>query len=61
MLILNVMWKELKIVSNKNNNASYNKKDQDHIPKSFLDHFSIVCVDDKFSKQVGLYRGKCSL
>ena len=35
---------------------SYTKKYQDHIPCSFA--CKLVCVDDKFSKDVVLYRGK---
>ena len=41
MLILNAMWKELKIVIN--NNTSHTKKYQDHIPNSFA--YKFVCVD----------------
>ena len=37
-------------------NASYNEKYQDHIPCSFA--YKVVCVDNKFSKDVVLYRGK---
>ena len=35
---------------------SYTQKYQDHIPCSF--DYKVVCVDDKFSKDVVLYRGK---
>ena len=35
---------------------SYTKKYQDRIPCSFA--YKLVCVDDKFSKDVVLYRGK---
>ena len=35
---------------------SYTKKYQDHIPCSFA--YKLVCVDDKFSKDIVLYRGK---
>ena len=42
--------------SDKNNNTSYTKKYQDHIPNSF--DYKTVCVDNKFSKQVVLSRGK---
>ena len=35
---------------------SYTKKYQDHIPCSFA--CKVVCVDNKFSKDVALYRGK---
>ena len=35
---------------------SYTKKYQDHIPCSFA--YKVVCIDNKFSKDVVLYRGK---
>ena len=35
---------------------SYTKKYQDHVPCSFA--YKVVCVDDKYSKDVVLYRGK---
>ena len=35
---------------------SYTTKYQDHIPCSFA--YKAVCIDDKFSKDVALYRGK---
>ena len=35
---------------------SYTKKYQDHIPCSFA--YKLVCVDNKFSKDVVLHRGK---
>ena len=35
---------------------SYTKKYQDHIPCSFA--YKLVCVDDKFSKDVVLYKEK---
>ena len=38
------------------NNASYTKKYQSHILFSFA--YKVVCIDDKFSKSVVLYRGK---
>ena len=42
------------------NNSSYTEKYQDHIPCSFA--YKIVCLDNKFSKKVVLYRGKkCNL
>ena len=45
------------VQSNDNdNNASYTKKYQEHIPCSFA--YKVVCNDDKFSKPVVLYRGK---
>ena len=39
-----------------NDYFSYTSKYQDHIPCSFA--YKLVCVDDKFSKDVVLYRGK---
>ena len=42
--------------SGRGDNTSYTKKYQDHIPNSFA--YKVVYVDDKFSKQVVLYRGK---
>ena len=45
--------------SNKNNNTSYTEIYQDHIHCSFA--FKVVCIDDKLSKSVVLYREKkCS-
>ena len=38
------------------NNGSYTEKYQDHIPCSFA--YKLLCVDNKFSKDVILYRGK---
>ena len=35
---------------------SYTKKYQDHIPYSFA--YKVVCIDNKFSKDVAFYRGK---
>ena len=35
---------------------SYTRKYQDHIPCSFA--YKVVCIDDKFSKDIVLYRGK---
>ena len=42
--------------SNRNNNTSCTEKYQDHIPCSFA--YKVVCIDDRFSKPVVLYRGK---
>ena len=39
-----------------NENVSYTKKYQEHIPCSFS--FKVVSIDNKFSKDVVLYRGK---
>ena len=38
------------------NNGSYTEKYQGHIPRSFA--YKVVCVDNKFSKKVVLYRGE---
>ena len=43
-----------KKVSNKN--GSYTEKYQRHIPYSFA--YKVVCVDNKFSKDVVMHRGK---
>ena len=37
-------------------NSSYTRKYEDHIPCSFA--YKVVCIDNKFSKKVVLYRGK---
>ena len=37
-------------------NGSYTEKYEDHIPCSFA--YKVVCVDNKFSKDVVMYRGK---
>ena len=42
--------------SDRNNNTAYTEKYQDDISCSFT--YKVVCVDDKFSKSVVLYRGK---
>ena len=42
--------------NDRNNTTSYTEKYQQHIPFSFA--YKFVCVDDKFSKSVVLYRGK---
>ena len=42
--------------SNRSENTSYTEKYWDHIPCSFA--YKVVCVDDKFSKPVVLYRGE---
>ena len=36
--------------------ASYTQKYQDHIPCIFA--YKVVCVDDKFTNQIVVYRGK---
>ena len=41
--------------SDKKSNASYTKTYQTNIPCSFA--YKVVCIDDKFSKPVVLYRG----
>ena len=43
-------------VSDRKNNTLYTEKYQKHIPCSFA--YKVVCVDDKFSKPVVVYRGK---
>ena len=42
--------------SSDKNNGSYTEKYQDHIPCSFA--YKVICIDNKFSKKVVLYRGK---
>ena len=42
--------------TNKDGNASYTEKYQEHIPCCFT--YKIVCIDDRFSKPVALNRGK---
>ena len=44
------------VKSNKKTRFSYRAKYQDHIPCSFA--YKLVCVDNKFSKPVVLYRGE---
>ena len=44
------------VKSSDKNNVSYTEKYQDHITSSFA--YKVVCVDNKFSKDVVLYRGK---
>ena len=39
-----------------NNNISYTRKYQDHIPCSFA--YKVVCLDNKYSKKIVLYRGR---
>ena len=36
--------------------GSYSKKYQDHVPCSFA--YKLVCVDDKFSKEIVIFRGE---
>ena len=36
--------------------GSYSKKYQDHVPCSFA--YKLVCVDDKFSKSIVVFRGE---
>ena len=38
--------------------GSYTKKCQDHIPCSFA--YKVVCVDERFTKQIFVYRGENS-
>ena len=44
------------VKSSDKNNGSYTEKCHDHITCSFA--YQVVCVDNKFSKDVILYRGK---
>ena len=37
-------------------NISYTKKYQHHIPYRFA--YKVVCIDDRFTKDIGTYRGK---
>ena len=39
-----------------NNDILYTRKYQDHIPCSFA--YKVVCVDNKYSKKIVLYRGR---
>ena len=43
--------------NDKNNNGSHTEKYQSHIPCDFT--YKVVCIDDRFSKPVVLYKG-CS-
>ena len=45
-----------RVESNHKNNGSYTEKYQDQIPSSFA--YKVVCVDNKFSKKIVLYRRK---
>ena len=42
--------------NDRNKNTSYTEKYQDHIPYSFA--YKFVCIDDRFSKPLVLYREK---
>ena len=42
--------------SDRSDNTSYTKKYQEYIPCSFA--YKVVCVDNRFSKPVALYREK---
>ena len=42
--------------SSDKNNGSYTEKYQDHTPCSFA--YKVVCIDNKFSRRVVLYRGQ---
>ena len=44
------------VKSSNKNNGSYTEKYQAHIPCSFA--YKVVCIDNKFSRNVVLYRGK---
>ena len=54
MLIFSVFLKKLSVIIK--NNSSYTEKYQSNISYSFA--YKVVCIDNKFSKQVVLYRGK---
>ena len=59
MLILNVMWKKSRVMIKVVIEVIVPhtlKKYQDHVPCSFA--YKVVCVDDKFSKPIVLYRGE---
>ena len=45
-----------KVKSNEIKNKSHNEKYQNHIPCSFS--YKLVCVDNKFSKAIIVYRGE---
>ena len=48
------------VKSSDNNNSSHTEKYQDYIPCRFA--YKVVCIDNKFSKPVVLYReNKCCL
>ena len=49
------LLKEVDIGVN-NDYCSYTAKYQDHIPCSFA--YKLVCVNDRYSKDIVLYRGK---
>ena len=47
---------ECNLESAKSYEGSYSKEYQDHVPSSFP--YKIVCVDDKFSKSIVVFRGE---
>ena len=47
---------ECNLKSVENYEGSYTKKYQDHVPCSFA--YKIVCIDNRFSKQIVVLRGK---
>ena len=47
------------VKSSGKNNGSHTEKYHDHIPCSFA--YKVVCVDNKFSKKIVLYRGKSAV
>ena len=55
MVILSVFLKKLSVIEC-HSNSSYTEKYQDHIPCSFA--YKVVCIDNRFSKKVNLYKGK---
>ena len=56
MLILNVFLKKVDCDIECSSNSSYTRKYQDHVPCSFA--YKVVCVDNKYSEKINLYRGK---
>ena len=42
-----------------NDDISYARKHQDHVPCSFA--YKLLCVDNKYSKNIVLYRGKIAV
>ena len=43
-------------IDTNNDDISYTRKYQDHVPCSFA--YKVVCVDNRFSKKIVLYRGR---
>ena len=51
-----ILKKNKKCDENGNSDSSWSVKMQDHIPCGF--GYKVVCVDDKFTKDIVIYRGK---